>query len=196
MVYLISFIFIVFLLILLKEWDWNHNDAILANIFSLRLVSMYFPFYVFGMCCKEKESFFHRIINNEYFIAIIIITFVLGLLKQNGVFYFGLIMGFLGFIILYRLVFFYQRIFSSNTILGNQLCIIGRYTLPIYLIHYFFYLGLKLPKISNLIDIHTQWGLIAIIALFLSLVIVYLSLAITKLLTISKPLSSILIGNK
>lgn len=192
----IALICITILLILLKNWDWNHNEALLARWFSLRLVAMYFPFYVLGICCKKWECLFHRIINNEYIVAITMIVFLAGLSKQDGGFYFGLLMGILGVFLLYRLVFFYQDSFSEKTKIGRQLCIIGRNTLPIYLIHYFFFLGLKLPEVGAGLDIHTQWGVITTVALLLTLLIVYSSLGIAKLLALSKPLSKILIGTK
>lgn len=192
----IALICITILLVLLKDWDWNHNEALLTKWFSLRLVAMYFPFYVLGICCKKWECLFHRIINNEYIVAIIMIVFLAGLSKQDGGFYFGLLMGMLGVFLLYRLVFFYQDKFSEKTKIGRQLCIIGRNTLPIYLIHYFFFLGLKLPEVGASFDIHTQWGILTIIALLLTLLIVYSSLGVAKLLALSKPLSKILIGTK
>lgn len=192
----IALICITMLLVLLKDWDWNHNEALLARWFSLRLVAMYFPFYALGICCKKWECLFHRIINNEYIVAIIMIVFLAGLSKQDGGFYFGLLMGMLGVFLLYRLVFFYQDNFSEKTKIGRQLCIIGRNTLPIYLIHYFFFLGLKLPEVGASLNIHTQWGILTIIALLLTLLIVYSSLGVAKLLALSKPLSKILIGTK
>ena len=195
-IHITSLICITVLLVLLKDWDWNHNEALLARWFSLRLVAMYFPFYVLGICCKKWESFFHKIINNEYVIALMMIVFSAGLLKQNGGFYFGTLMGVVGVFLLYRLVFLYQDVFSEKTKVGKQLCIIGRNTLPIYLIHYFFFLGLRLPEVGNSIDMYTQWGILTIVASFLTLLIVYFSLGITKLLSLSKPLSQILIGTK
>lgn len=157
---------------------------------------MYFPFYILGICCKKWESFFHKTINNEYIVALMVIVFSAGLLKQNGGSYFGTLMGIVGVFLLYRLVFLYQDVFSEKTKVGKQLCIIGRNTLPIYLIHYYFFLGLRLPEVGNSIDMYTQWGILTIVASFLTLLIVYFSLGITKLLSLSKPLSQILIGTK
>lgn len=123
-------------------------------------------------------------------------VFTAGLFKHNGGFYFGSIMGILGVFLLYRLVFFYQDFFSDKTMVGRQLCFIGRNTLPIYLIHYFFFLGLKLPKVGAFIDVNTQWGILTILVSVLTLIIVYASLGVVKLLSISKILSQILIGKK
>lgn len=194
--YLVFLVSIASGLILLKDWDWNNNKALLAQWFSLRLVAMYFPFYILGLFCKKWEYIFHQIINNEYVTAIIMIAFTAGLFKHNGGFYFGCIMGILGVFLLYRLVFFYQDFFSDKTMVGRQLCFIGRNTLPIYLIHYFFFLGLKLPKVGAFIDANTQWGILTILVSVLTLIIVYASLGVVKLLSISKILSQILIGKK
>lgn len=194
--YLVFLVSIAFGLILLKDWDWNNNKALLAQWFSLRLVAMYFPFYILGICCNKWEYIFHRMVNNEYVTAIIMIAFTAGLFKHNGGFYFGSIMGILGVLLLYRLVFFYQDFFSNRTMVGRQLCFIGRNTLPIYLIHYFFFLGLKLPKVGAFIDANTQWGILTILVSVLTLIIVYASLGVVKLLSISKILSQILIGKK
>lgn len=183
-------------LVLFKSWDWHHNNALYTNWFSLRLIAMYFPFYILGLFCKKWEYIFHQIINNEYVTAIIMIAFTAGLFKHNGGFFWSSIMGILGVFLLYRFVFFYQDFFSDKTMVGRQLCIIGRNTLPIYLIHYFFFLGLKLPKVGVFIDANTQWGILTILVSVLTLIIVYASLGVVKLLSISKILSQILIGKK
>ena len=184
------------LIILLKDWDWTHNDALLAQWISLRQIAMYFPFYILGLCCKKWDILFHRIINNEYVTAVMMVAFIAGLFKQNGGFYFGSIMGVLGVFLLYRLVFFYQDFFSEKTKVGRQLCIIGRNTLPIYLIHYFFFLGLKLPEVGAGIDAKSQWVVLTITVSLLTMIIVYASLGIVKILSVSKPLSRIMIGTK
>ena len=80
--------------------------------------------------------------------------------------------------------------------MGKQLCIIGRNTLPIYLIHYFFFLGLKLPEVGVSIDAKSQWVVLTITVSLLTMIIVYASLGIVKILSVSKPLSRIMIGTK
>ena len=144
---------------------------------------------------KKWDSLFHRIINNEYVTAVMMIAFIAGLFKQNGGFYFGSIMGVFGVFLLYRLVFFYQDFFSEKTKVGRQLCIIGRNTLPIYLIHYFFFLGLKLPEVGASIDANSQWVVLTIVVSVLTMIIVYASLGVAKLLAISKPISLLLTGS-
>ena len=52
---LMVLVLIAIALVALKDWDWSHNSALLANWFSLRLVAMYFPFYLLGMVCHYLE---------------------------------------------------------------------------------------------------------------------------------------------
>lgn len=195
-VYVAALFFMAIMLVLLKDWDWTQNQALLARWFSLRLLAMYFPFYVMGMCCRKWESLFHRVLNNEYVTAGLMVAFTAGLIYQKGGFYFGLLMGVLGVLLLYRLVYFYQNVFSEQTKVGKQLCIIGRNTLPIYLLHYFFFLGLKLPEVGAALDVHSQWGVLTLVAFALTLLIVYASLGIAKVLAISKPIRLLLLGVK
>lgn len=195
-VYVVALLFVAVLLILLKDWDWNRNKALLTGWFSLRLVAMYFPFYVMGMCCHRWENIFHRIVNNEYIAGGLMLVFTAGLIYQKGGFYFGLLMGIIGVLLLYRIVFFYQNVFSEKTKIGRQLCLIGRNTLPIYLIHYFFFLGLKLPGAGAALDVHSQWGVLSLVALALTILIVYASLGVAKIVAVSKPLRSLLLGLK
>lgn len=181
-------------LIILKDWDWGQNQALLANWFCLRLVSMYFPFYLLGMLCRYKMDVFHRLICNEYVIAFVMLAFSVGLLHENGGFYFGILMGAMGVMLLYRFCYFYQGVLSEQTFVGRQLCMVGRNTLPIYLIHYFFFLGLKLPMVGEWLNVPSLWLVKIIVAFALTLMISYASVGILKVVYISKPLARILLG--
>lgn len=190
----VSMGFLAAVLIVLKTWDWNQNHALLANWFSIRLISMYFPFYLLGMLCRYKVEVFHHLMSNEYVMAALMLAFSVGLLHENGGFWFGMLMGVFGTLLLYRFCYFYQGFFSENTLVGRQLSMIGRHTLPIYLMHYFFFLGLKLPMVGEWLDSPSLWFAKIIVALILTLLITYASMGMFKVVAISKPLAKILLG--
>lgn len=181
-------------LVILKNWDWNHNNALLANYLSLRLIAMYFPFYLLGIVCRYFEAQFHRLIDIEWLVAVVAVAFVGSLFHHGGGFYFGCGQGFLGIFLLYRFCYFYQETFSDKTWVGKQLSLIGRNTLPIYLLHYFFFLGVKFYGFGESIDLHTQWFLVLIVASILTICVTYASLAMVKVIGLSSLLSKMLIG--
>ena len=194
-IYSLCFLFIIsVLIIILKDWDWNYNNGLLAGWFSLRLIAMYFPFYLMGLACKQYERLFHRLICNEYVVGILVIVFVASLFRLNNGFYYVTFQSGIGLLLLYRFCYLYQDTLSNKTFVGKQLSLIGRNTLPIYLIHYFFFLGLKFTEIGGFLNNQTQWGLIFLIATIVTFLVTYSSMAVAKLIGISKPLSKILIG--
>lgn len=181
-------------LVALKDWDWDRNSALLANWFSLRLIAMYFPFYLFGMVCCHFGNLYHWLIKKEWLVAFVVVAFVVSLFHHGGGFYFGCGQGLLGIFLLYRFCYFYQDSFSDKTWVGKQLSMIGRNTLPIYLIHYFFFLGLKLYGLGGAIDLHTQWVLMMLVALLLTMCVTYASLAMAKVISLSRLMAKLLIG--
>lgn len=185
---------VAFGLIVLKNWDWEHNEATLARWFSLRLIAMYFPFYLIGMTCKHWQMSFHRFIDNNHVVASLMILFAVGLHQSSGGFWLGMVMGWLGVMLLYRLCFFYRQQLSETTFIGRQLSMIGRNTLQIYLIHYFFFLGLKLPALGAILDSEELWIVKFVVASLLTVAIVYGCMATTKLVQISSTLSKIVLG--
>lgn len=190
---LVFMLMAIVLIVLLKGWDNRNNGAFLINWFSLRLIAMYFPFYLIGLICKHFDKLFHHVVTNDYVIGMAMIFFAWSLFHR-GSFYYGLLQGGFGIILLYRFCFQYMNILSSNTIVGKQLSLIGRNTLPIYLIHYFLLLGMKLFVVGTYLDAKSQWLMIFVIALSLTIMVAYISIAIKRIMDISKPLSRVLIG--
>ena len=183
----------IVLIVLLKDWDNRNNGAFLINWFSLRLIAMYFPFYLIGLICKHFDKLFHHVVTNDYIIGMAMVFFTWSLFHRGG-FYYGLLQGGFGIILLYRFCFQYRNILSYDTIVSKQLSLIGRNTLPIYLIHYFLLLGMKLFVVGTCLDAKSQWLMIFVIALSLTIMVAYISIAIKKIMDISKPLSRVLIG--
>lgn len=191
---LLPLVIIAILLHILKLWDWNYNEAFYCQWMGLRLLAEHFPYYILGVACSLYRTKWHRLINNEWITGAVAVAFA-GLQMHSGSgFYKALMIGFLGIFLLYKYCFAYQDVLSEQTFIGRQLSLIGRHTLPVYLIHYFFILGLKMPWIGEQLAPTSQWWIIAIISAIMTLVIAYSSLMVRKMLSISPPLYKILLG--
>ncbi|MGN0036619.1 MAG: hypothetical protein ACI36X_05320 [Bacteroidaceae bacterium] len=182
------------LLIGVRVWDWQQNEARLSRWISLRLITMYFPFYVAGIMAKAKLGYFHRLIENEWISAMALVLFMALVMKSGMGFYSGMALGALGVFSLYRVVYFYRDMFSEQTMVGRQLALIGRHTLSIYLIHYFLFLGLKLPEVGAWVGNGHRWVLSSLLALGITLLIVYVCIVVERLLAVVRPLHRLLLG--
>lgn len=191
---LLALVVVALALIVLKDWDWTQNGATLAQLVSLRLIAMHLPYYIMGMVCRRRQDVFHRIVNNDYVVGAVMVAFAIGVAHDGGGFWIGMIMGVLGVVLLYRMCYRYQNVFSDDTLAGRQLCMIGRNTLQIYLIHYFFFLGLKLPQLGAILDAPAMWVAKISVASVLAVAIAYGCIGVMKVVQMSKPLSRILIG--
>lgn len=190
---LVFMVALIVLIFLLKDWDNSNNEAFLINWISLRLIAMFFPFYLIGVMCKHFDNLFHRVVTNDYIIGMAMVFFTGSLFHRGGI-YFGLLQGGFGIILLYRFCYQYRKILLSNIIVSKQLSLIGRNTLSIYLIHYFLLLGMKFFAVGAYLDAKSQWLMIFVIALILTIMVSYTSIAIKRIMEISKPLSRVLIG--
>lgn len=175
-------------LLILKQWDWSHNGAFLCRWFSLRLLAEYIPYYIIGMACKRYWIFFHRIINKEWMMALALVSFIILFNLDCGGMYKAMVVGALGCILTYRICYANQQLLSSTTFIGRQLIMIGRYTLPIYLVHYFFFLGMKMPEAGIWLANSTQhWWLTTLTCIILTLIITYSSVLTAKLMESISP---------
>ena len=189
-----SLLFMAVLLILIKDWDWYHNDAIFSGWFCLRLLAQHFPYYILGMICMQNKEVFHKLLSNEYLVGGMILAFVALYIYPNGGFNKALLMGAFGTAIAYKICQKNQEYFSNLTTVGRMLIIIGRNTLPIYLIHYFFFIGLRMPWIKDHFNIVEQSWLIVAIAVLVTVAVAFASLLVKKLISLSKPLQYIMLG--
>lgn len=182
------------LLIVVKDWDWYHNGAFLSQWLCLRLLAQYFPYYILGILCMAYKDIFQKILANEYIIGGLIVMFVVLYIYPGGGFYKALLSGLVGTIIIYQLCRHYQDVLSQSTVVGRQLQLIGRSTLSIYLIHYFFIQGIKMPWIIEHVNISEQGWIITFITIIVAIMVSYASLAVATLLKVSTPLYRIMLG--
>lgn len=128
------------------------------NITSFYYLPFYYPHFIFGVIAAKYKTYFEKFIDNSYVMAGILIVFstILGfrpyLIEHllGGKEISACIISFTGIIVVYNFFRKYQTNLSSSTKLGASLQYIGKKTLDIYLLHYFF-----LPYIPK---IHQLWG--------------------------------------
>jgi len=169
-------------IIALKDWDWNRNEAQLCRWFSLRLISMYFPFYLFGLLCKKYKLQFVRLLEPQWLSCLFFLAFILLIYVERGGFYKNMVLSFIGVFLSYRFFFHSQQFFSSGTAFGRQMVKIGQDTMSIYLIHYFLLFGLQLQNFGEYFDAPSQWLIVSCIALLESLLVVYGSIFVSAFL--------------
>lgn len=173
---------------------------------------MYFQFFVLGNIVSRYRSSFEQLLDNNFFTSSIILLFFISfLVKQcevsdlSGVFppivskliqsiICSQICRYCGLLIVFAFFRKYQASFTSTTKLGASLQYIGRRTLDIYLLHYFFIP--TLPAIGNLFRETPNTVLELVCGVSISLIIVGVCLLTSNIIRISDLLGHYLFGAK
>lgn len=139
----------------LLRFPFIYNDILykIGNITTLHNTFYHFPHFIFGVFVAKYFSFFIYLIKNKYIMGAIITLFALlysfkeNLISTNNIIqtFSTIIIAFLGIIIIFAYFRKNQKYLSSSYFIGYTLQYIGRRTLDIYLLHYFF-----LPYIPHL----------------------------------------------
>ena len=161
----------------------------------------HFIFFWFGTIIRKHFTQFISLTNNISIIAIITVIYLAltispSLYHINGLEYLAFtISGIASTILVFTLFRKYEQIFANNNWFGRSLQFIGRRTLDIYLIHYFFlpyYLqdfGIWLIQYDNLL-------LEVFVILFLSFCVIGISLIVSNIIRLSPFLAHYLFGAK
>lgn len=194
-------LFLIFLILgsnIIKSLLFKYNIFThpIALITSFPLIVIHLPYFIFGILAKMHFDLFLKILHHRYSILFALSAFI-GLFFYDPFGRSAFIQGFLGIIIVYRFFEFYKIFFSNQTFIGRSLGYIGKYTLEIYLIHYFFIHSLK--EYAQYVDInaiYSSWIVELIIFTIISIIILGLSLCTIKFTKISPILYSLLFGFK
>lgn len=105
----------------------------------------FFIFFALGIVMKKNVKLFYSWFDNSYLMAFLIIAFcVLYLFFHHiqfaitGIIFKFITFGILGIFIIFAFFKKYESVFKSTTVLGNCLQYIGKNTLDVYLLHFFF----------------------------------------------------------
>lgn len=184
-----------------------------SDIFQLHFLCKYFPYFAFGIICSMNKEQFHKVFESKYFTFIIIILFCIGFclcryiapnLGGNVILtlsysIINALVSFNGLLIVYNCFRVYQDSFASTKKVGKALQYIGKRTLDVYLIHYFFLPYLP-PQIGEILSAGSKYCNNVVLELVigggLSLIVVGLCLIVSNILRTSPILAKYLFGAK
>ena len=179
-------------------------------ILCLINLSRYFEFFVLGILCRKYHSKFYKIISNDKtkailllsFFSIFILSWKKTLIPDHSfiqIFNLEFTLRFLGLFTVFSIFFHYRGTFDNNNKSIKALRFIGRRTLDIYLIHYFFLPDLKLyfERFYNDGGLIPQNSIIEFfIVILLTLLVISISLLTSAIIRSSSILGHYLLGSK
>ena len=202
---LLDIILIIFSMLGVLWLVVSEREGIIYNIVSLDKVAKYFQFFALGLLCKKYNEIFLKIISSECVKTILIISFLFlfylscnsCLEMSNGFLYSivkDLLVRYAGLFVVFLFFLTKKDFFAGQNIISKMLQFVGRRTLDIYLLHYFFipvmpYISLYVAP-SNMIIIQL------VFTLFITMLIVCVCLLCSEILRCSNTLSYILFGCK
>lgn len=179
--------------------DWGcYQPLCLENVFK------YFQFFVLGVLARHYDSIAKKILSNSFINAIAVGTFVLSLILISSADVLNveilkdlirsIIMRYSGLFIVLSLFYRHRDYFAENGNISKVMQYIGRHTLDIYMLHYFFidFGGTLAGKIHNLGYLPLEIFGIGILALMN----IALSLGLSQCIRNSKLLAKYLFGTK
>lgn len=179
------------------------------DILCMHQTIKYFPFFAFGYVCSMYKEIFNKALNNRHIATSVIILFailfytkVMYLTPNAGVshiIFFAeimveIIVGILGLVIVYNTFKTYSDNFSSDKQIGKGLQSIGRKTLDIYLLHYFFLP--YVPQVGAVLSNGKNSALEIIIGGAISIGLIWICMGVSYVLRTSPILAKYLFGAK
>lgn len=180
----------------------------IANILSFHHSFNYFQYFAFGYICSMYKDEFNKALESKYLAAIIITLFAaLFYIKRyyftnlisDGIdiwrmfdIFLEMIIGYLGLLMAYNTFKTYQNSFTSEKKTGRVLQLIGKRTLDIYILHYFFLPNI--PQVGKMLLGGNKVILELGIGLTISFLVIGLCLIISSILRTSPFLAKWLFG--
>lgn len=177
----------------------------IGNITSFHYLFEYFQYFVFGILASKYIERFHNILDTKWMLAISIPLFaffycIRNILEPTNVSVVLLekivdfILAYIGIIVVYAFFRKNQDSFILTSQIGTALKYIGRRTLDIYMLHYFFLP--KLPELGIWLKSYSNVAIELVIVLSLSLVVVGISLIVSNIIRVSDVLAYYLFGKR
>ena len=162
---------------------------------------LYYFYFTFGCLVKKYFGIFQRLLDSKYFIPFIQLTFLAACIYIVNGEHFGKVLrvyiALTGIVVIVAFFRKYEASFAQERRLGRCLQYVGRRTLDVYLLHYFF-----LPRGLNINEY--EWGgviannptLEFVVSIALSILVIGICLIVSNVLRTSPVLGHYLFGVK
>ena len=190
-----------------RQFSWALGYKGTPNAFmnysSLVEMIRYFPFFLYGAIVHRYWERAQRLMDSRWFFPVVVLLALITTIEVIKWHYFRLewasLPHTLAMFLLLTIVFMFFRhysdFFSDKTVLGRSLQFIGRRTLDIYLLHYFFLP--KLPMVGEFFRVNRHnFILDTTAALAVALVVVAFCVITSQLLRVSPFLKKYLFGRE
>lgn len=182
----------------------NHIPGMIADKLTLRETALFFIFFATGLICRKYQQGFIKLLHNSAATTICILSLIilvyLGHIDNSGLPYTirGLghtrLIAFAAIFLLAKIFLQYNPYLEGKSRLARGMNYIGRHTLDIYVLHYFFIPALlyTTPYLTGYNRIVPQMLAIGIVTLS----IIGLSLTVSYFLRMSPAIAKYLFGAK
>lgn len=179
-----------------------HYEGIVKDIFGFLSIEQwrYFIFFCFGTIVKDYYNKFCNLTDNRYFMAFIICSFFLLVLsdKTDNSFIriiITIFSGITGIVIVLSFFRKNERYFSKETTLGKSMQYVGRRTLDIYVLHYFFS-PISTIEIGKFFQVSINPVLEFFVSGFIAILVILICLIVSNVIRMSSFLGHHLFGVK
>lgn len=193
------------LFVLVYHRNSSHVNAYLWNVMCLENLTKYMQFFAVGIMCRKHSKLFMRFISNEKIKGLLILLFIFALflyfnssLQQKFSLIFQLnhdiFIRYLGLFMVFSFFHSKRAFWEKENKLTKSFLFVGRRTLDIYLIHYFF-----IPNLQFMHDWIAQSDIFLIqliLATFISICIILVCLFASELIRSSNILAYYILGAK
>ena len=205
----ISLILIAFTLFLFRFiYDKYSVIRTISDVFCFHQICVYFPFFVFGYIASMHKEIFTKFLDNKKMQLCVFIIYIITFYIQRTllitetydhnllfILYRSIqyiIIGCTGICVVYNFFRLNSDLFSSKSAIGMLLQTIGRRTLEIYVLHYFFLS--PMPFLGNFKENTSNIMIELLSCVIISMIIIYCSLFVAKILRLSNTLSYYFLG--
>lgn len=183
----------LYILIYQRPGDDNRLWVVLCG----ENLTKYFQFFVLGLFARKYYAKFCALLSREWFKASMLIGFVVFMclyyndtFKQYGMLYqmvHDIIVRYVGLLMVVSLFFAYKEYFESDNAVSRSLRFVGRRTLDIYMMHYFFLP--VLPWSMEWLSGHTMTAVQIFVCTIVTLTIIAICLLLSQATRTSRTLS-------